>query len=111
VCLSLWKVDDTATALLMDRFYQNLTGKRPGLKGPLGKADALAEAKHWLRTLSLAEATTRLGMITDGVARGKGRPPLPLVTPPVDATTEPKEARPFAHPKYWAAFILIGDPD
>src|SRR5262249_37853207 len=23
VCLSLWKVDDTATALLMERFYQN----------------------------------------------------------------------------------------
>src|SRR5205085_1937124 len=31
VCLSLWKVDDAATALLMTRFYQNLLGKRPGL--------------------------------------------------------------------------------
>ena len=29
--LSLWKVDDRATALLMARFYQNLLGKRPGL--------------------------------------------------------------------------------
>jgi hypothetical protein len=26
VCLSLWTVDDTATALLMDRFYRNLLG-------------------------------------------------------------------------------------
>ncbi len=26
VCLSLWKVDDTATALLMQRFYANLLG-------------------------------------------------------------------------------------
>jgi CHAT domain-containing protein len=111
VCLSLWKVDDTATALLMDRFYQNLTGKRTGLKGPLGKADALAEAKQWLRTLSLAEATQRLGTITAGVARGKDQPALKVVVPAVDTEADPKAAKPFAHPKYWAAFVLIGDPD
>ncbi len=29
VCLSLWRVDDKATSLLMTRFYQNLLGKRP----------------------------------------------------------------------------------
>ena len=34
VCLSLWKVDDTATALLMQRFYANLLGRRPGLTAP-----------------------------------------------------------------------------
>ncbi len=28
VCLSLWRVDDKATSLLMTRFYQNLLGKR-----------------------------------------------------------------------------------
>jgi hypothetical protein len=111
VCLSLWKVNDTATALLMDRFYQNLTGKRTGLTGPLGKADALAEAKQWLRALSLAEATQRLGAITAGVARGKGRPVRPLAAPPADPKADPKDVRPFAHPKYWAAFVLIGDPD
>ena len=31
VCLSLWKVDDTATALLMQRFYANLLSRRPSL--------------------------------------------------------------------------------
>ena len=31
VCLSLWKVDDTATVLLMQRFYANLLGRRSGL--------------------------------------------------------------------------------
>src|SRR5262249_38992959 len=41
VCLSLWKVDDTATALLMQRFYANLLGQRDGLRGPMGKAAAL----------------------------------------------------------------------
>ena len=34
VCLSLWKVDDTATALLMQRFYANLLGVRPGFSQP-----------------------------------------------------------------------------
>ncbi len=48
VCLSLWKVDDTATALLMTRFYQNMLGKRPGLSKPMPKAEALGEAKKWL---------------------------------------------------------------
>src|SRR5262249_24323203 len=43
--LSLWKVDDNATALLMTRFYRNLLGRRAGLKAPMPKAEALAEAK------------------------------------------------------------------
>jgi CHAT domain-containing protein len=45
VVLSLWKVDDRATALLMTRFYSNVLGMRVGLTGPLPKAVALAEAK------------------------------------------------------------------
>ena len=39
VVLSLWKVDDTATSLLMSRFYANLLGTREGLAKPLGKKD------------------------------------------------------------------------
>jgi CHAT domain-containing protein len=84
VVLSQWKVDDRATALLMTRFYGNLLGKRAGLSGPLPKAVALAEAKRWLRTLSLAEATQRDGSEDD--------------------------VRPYEHPHYWAGFILAGDP-
>ncbi len=52
VCLSLWKVDDTATALLMQRFYANLLGRRSGLTGPIPKAEALREAKAWLRDVA-----------------------------------------------------------
>jgi len=109
VCLSLWKVDDTATALLMDRFYRNLLGKRDGLAKPMGKAAALSEAKNWLKNLSLEEATTRLGVITEGVSRGgkTGR----NVIGDVPMNKDAKDAKPYSHPKYWAAFILIGDPD
>jgi CHAT domain-containing protein/tetratricopeptide (TPR) repeat protein len=77
--VGLWKVDDEATSLLMRRFYENWTGSYQGDRAeyagtPMTKADALREAKVWLR----------------GYEDGRGK-------------------KPFGHPYYWAAFILIGD--
>jgi len=77
--VSLWKVEDTATALLMQRFYENRWGyyadERSGrIAEPLPKAEALAEAKAWLR----------------GYEDESG-------------------VRHYEHPYYWSAFILIGD--
>jgi CHAT domain-containing protein len=105
VCLSLWKVDDAATALLMERFYQNLLGKREGLKAPMGKAAALAEAKRWLRQLSRQEALARTALLSEGVPRGKGRK-LQLLA--VKTAGKDPGDRPFSHPYYWAAFVLMG---
>ncbi len=109
VCLSLWKVDDTATALFMERFYQNLLGKREGLDKPMTKAPALAEAKAWLRTLPREEALRRAASLTEGISRSKvSAKQLPLEAPP--SAVRPKAGDcPFAHPHYWAAFILLGD--
>jgi CHAT domain-containing protein len=42
------------------------------------------------------------------VERGKGRKPQPLLAAVPD--TQEKEP-PYAHPFYWAAFVLIGDKD
>ena len=60
--LSLWKVDDRATMLLMTRFYQNMLGKYEEVRSiseavyepgtPIPKAEALREAKIWLRQLT-----------------------------------------------------------
>lgn len=75
--VSLWKVDDQATSLLMQRFYENyFRGQKGKLlwKEPMTKAQALQEAKYWLRNYT-----------NDG------------------------GAKPYSHPAYWAAFILVGD--
>jgi tetratricopeptide (TPR) repeat protein/formylglycine-generating enzyme required for sulfatase activity len=104
VCLSLWKVDDTATALLMRRFYANLLGTEG--KAPQPKAEALAEAKAWLRGLNRTAAEALAAQLSAGDPRGKGaalrRPVVPQAAP---------EEHPYEHPYYWAAFVLIGDPD
>jgi CHAT domain-containing protein len=92
---SLWAVDDDATALLLVRFYQNLLGTRAGLARPLGKAQALREATRWLRNLTDEEARGAVAALP----RGK------VVAPKRRA----KEGKPYAHPFYWAAFVLAGD--
>jgi CHAT domain-containing protein len=99
--LSLWKVDDRATALLMTRFYENLLGKRDGLPQPMPKAEALHEAKRWLRELRADHVEGELAALERGTKRRKGLAPPP----------KPDSPRPFEHPYYWAAFMLVGNPN
>jgi tetratricopeptide (TPR) repeat protein len=100
--LSLWKVEDQATALLMMRFYQNLLHSHQELNGRLAKAWALHEAKQWLRNLTQDQ---RQQLLADLPAAVRGS------VEPLRRTAEPPHAaRPYAHPYYWAGFILIGDP-
>ena len=49
----------------------------------------------------------RAEAIGAGVERGPGAPELPRVKVP----DGPKDRPPYAHPYYWAGFVLIGDPD
>jgi len=99
--LSLWEVDDRATALLMWRFYQNLLGERPGLARPLSKVAALHEAKRWLRQLTTEEVERHLAAFPGtvrGDVRDRGEVAVPVTI------------HPYEHPYYWSAFILIGEP-
>ncbi len=121
VVASLWKVDDTATSLLMVRLYENLLGRfdeprtahrrtyQPG--ECLSKLAALDEAKHWLRNLT-----------RDELRKLQNSGPLAMVddTPPEERGAEvahqpvPDSAdsdHPYEHPYYWSAFVLYGNPE
>jgi CHAT domain-containing protein len=111
VCLSLWKVDDTATALLMQRFYANLLGRRPGLSTPMPKAEALREAKVWLRGLRRSEVLAVTAALSGGIARGKGAKARPPAEVSAAVPAGGDNDRPYASPHFWAAFVLAGDPD
>jgi CHAT domain-containing protein len=104
-------VDDQATALLMQRFYANLLGRRGGLTGPMAKAEALREAKAWLQSLRRAEALALTAELWGGVARGKGAQGRQAVERAAAVPAVGADDRPYAPPHYWAAFVLAGDPD
>jgi CHAT domain-containing protein/tetratricopeptide (TPR) repeat protein len=108
ICLSLWRVDDTATALLMQRFYANLLGTRPGVAQAMPKSEALAEAKAWLRSITREEVTKLAASLWAGDAQSKGSPKR---QPAALGLRAGGEERPYAHPFYWAAFVLVGDPE
>jgi len=68
------------------------------------KAEALAEAKRWLRDLTAAEAERLTVDLPRGLPSGtRGVRREASTPPPADAP------RPFAHPFFWSAFVLIGD--
>jgi CHAT domain-containing protein/tetratricopeptide (TPR) repeat protein len=100
--LSLWQVDDAATALLMARFYENLLGTPEGTVKPMPRAEALAEAKRWLRGLGPDEVRE---LTKDLPARGTRGVVAPRKKP-----EGPADVRSYEHPYYWSGFILIGDP-
>jgi len=109
VCLSLWRVNDRATSLLMTRFYQNLLGKRAGLSQGMPKAEALHEAKRWLRSLTADQINGELA----AMERGDVRPLAKVNGTKLDASASSHSSgiRPYDHAYFWAAFVLVGDPD
>ena len=111
VCLSLWKVDDTATALLMQRFYANLLGRRAGLTGAIPKAEALREARTWLRGLRRSEVQALTAEQSGGIERGKGTKARESGEIAAAIPAGGGNDRPYVSPHFWAAFVLAGDPD
>ncbi|MDP1563458.1 MAG: CHAT domain-containing protein [Pirellulaceae bacterium] len=119
VIASQWKVDDTATALLMSRFYANWLGKTdservidgvtfaPGQS--LSKLAALREAQAWLRGLNSEQVAT----ITAAMSGTDGAKAVTQFTRGGDDELADANGSdfPFAHPFYWSAFVLYGSPE
>ena len=84
VVATLWKVDDRATAALMDEFYNNVLEKKAG------KLEALRRAQ--IRILRDYDPSRH-----KFTSRG-------LDIPPEEARGSQR-----ASPFYWAAFVLSGD--
>jgi len=101
VMASLWTVVDRSTAQLMKAFYEHRQ------VGKYSKAEALRQAQ--LDLLNGPSPSRRAG-ITTSTTRGSR-------TEDGDVVLEPKfripfkvdKERPFAHPYYWAPFVLFGN--
>ncbi len=79
VVAGLWNLDDLTAACVMRRFYENLTGAFKGERRGY-------RARPMPRDDALADAMLHARALVDATGR-----------------------HPFAHPAYWAAFVLIGD--
>lgn len=99
VVASLWKVSDVATALLMQRFHENLYVRR------LEKARALQEAQCWLRDMNAEDAFARLEQRQEEAGDDRA-----AAADAAQALLNVRERgpKPFAHPYWWAAFQCIG---
>lgn len=98
VLSTLWPVDDQATALLVSRFYRELS------KGDISPARALREAQIWLRRVTAKELRRLLGELKD--APPPAGPTAARLRTALRA--ESSEACPFAEPYFWAAFTISG---
>jgi CHAT domain-containing protein len=98
VVASLWKVDDAATTVLMEQFYDNLWTKK------LHKLEALRQAQ--LTVLKDPELVTnrRAELAKE---RGIGEAAVKLPEGGRVAAPNPRDAR--SDPSLWAAFVLSGD--
>ena len=92
--MSLWKVDDKATQLLMSRFYSNLIAGK-------SKIESLRDAQKYVR-----EYETEVEIKSDN---------RPAISAHAKAQVQQsktqqkyvKKVHPYQNPKYWAAFILL----
>ncbi|NCS31626.1 MAG: CHAT domain-containing protein [Microcystis aeruginosa F13-15] len=102
VIISLWKVEDVATTILMQYFYYYL------LKAKLSKAEALRKAKSSLQRLTIAKMRSQ--WLTEDAIKSAEKHSIGTAAHLRELSQKSDLERPYEAPKYWAAFICLGNP-
>ncbi|MGB3637395.1 MAG: tetratricopeptide repeat protein [Rivularia sp. (in: cyanobacteria)] len=92
VIASLWQVADSSTSDLMQNFYSNLANNKQSIT----KAEAMRLAQ--LQLLYNKDVTM------SDIKRAGG-----LIPEEIPSSGKKSESKTFAHPYYWAPFVLIGN--
>lgn len=92
--MSLWKVDDEATRLLMTQFYKNLTSG-------MSKYESLKQAQKYVREYEVeveVKSDTRPSVSAHAKQQAQQN---------TNKEKEFKKVKKYQNPYYWAAFILL----
>lgn len=95
--MSLWKVDDNATKLLMTKFYEHfLSGK--------SKQESLQLAQKFVREYEIEIESDSSDDLTASQRRKARRE---VADENEDNAPQLTRVRPYSNPRFWAAFILL----
>lgn len=94
--MSLWKVPDRATALLMERFFDNLESQ-------MEYTQALRNAQDYIRNITVEE----LRKSAPGIETLKELLSISELSPEI-IIDSPEDYKPLQHPFYWGAWICQG---
>ncbi len=98
--MSLWKVPDLATGILMERFYDNLCNRH------FGRSESLRDAQFYTRDATVGQIRSRWlnDETIERLAAGDEKTQEYLEW----LERQPDDYCPFVHPLYWGAFICQG---
>lgn len=114
--MSLWKVDDEATSMLMREFYSNCLAKGMDLQHSLHEAQkTVREYECEVEVEEDGQDNAGDGLLIDRLNNGSGNTDSRNAASSADDSgnaaaptgTRKIKVRKFQNPRYWAGFILL----